>query len=280
VKLPRLNALMQLVFDLDPMPSPGSSTAIGKSQRSLIHRGISLTFTVQRTRRRSIGLTVSDQGLKVTAPSWVSFQQIDQAVLDKFDWVEKKLHAVQARAQRLRETEALWRAGGQIVYLGQRIALECASITQPRARGGVWFEGDEAAPQHGQRLWLPLPPQSSDEQVREAAQGWLQRQARQCFERRLTHFEAQCGLKPSAWRLSSATTRWGACNSDGRITLNWRLIHFPLPTIDYVIAHELAHLKELNHSAAFWQTVQSIYPNYLHAYESLKGLSPGDMPAV
>lgn len=271
---------MQLAFDLDPTPAPRSKPSVGQYERELTYRGIRLVFLLQRSRRRSIGLTITDQGLKVTAPSWVSLQQIDQAVVEKFDWIEKKLHALQARRHRQQEAESNWRTGGRLAYLGCRLRLHCATPEQPQQRAKAWFEGDVAAPQADQRLWLPLPPDSSSDQVRELTQVWLQQQAKQWFEKRLAHFAEQSGLRPSGWRLSSATTRWGACNSEGNITLNWRLIHFSPTTIDYVIAHELAHLKVLNHSPAFWDTVKTLYPTYLEGYQSLKGLSPGDMPAV
>jgi predicted metal-dependent hydrolase len=271
---------MQLSFLLDPTPAPRCEPSNGKHDREVTHRNTRLVYRLQRSRRRSIGLHVNDEGLTVTAPSWVSLQQIDEAVIEKFDWVIKKLHEQQARQQRLKFVESNWRSGGVLAYLGCRIQLQCGPSDHALPRHEVWFDGDPAAPVDDQRLCLPLPPESSSEQVRDLAQAWLQRQARICFESRLARFEAQTGLKPNRWRLSSAQGRWGACNSDGNVTLNWRLIHFELPVIDYVIAHELAHLKELNHSSAFWQTLQSIYPGYLRGYQALKGLSPGDAPAV
>ncbi|MEH6303933.1 DUF45 domain-containing protein, partial [Salmonella enterica subsp. enterica serovar London] len=70
------------------------------------------------------------------------------------------------------------------------------------------------------------------------------------------------GVRHSAYALSSAATRWGSCTADGKIRLNWRLVHFPLSLIDYVVAHELAHLKEMNHSPRFWDTVESIFPEF------------------
>lgn len=270
---------MQLSFLLDPTPAPRCEPPIGKRERELTHRNIRLVFRLQRSRRRSIGLSVSDEGLTVTAPSWVSLQQIDQAVIEKFDWIQRKLHAEQARQQRLQLAESNWRSGGALAYLGRRIELQLGSNPKSSCTQ-VWFEGDAMDPLTGQCLWLPLPPDSSSDQVRDIAQAWLQRQARQCFESRLKRFEELTGLTPNRWRLSSAQGRWGACSCDGNITLNWRLIHFDWPVIDYVIAHELAHLKELNHSEAFWHTLKSIYPGYLQGYQALKGLSPGDTPAV
>lgn len=283
------DGFMQLAFNLDPQPEPPEwAQSVGRHQRELTHQGTRVVFALLRSRRRSIGLTVTEEGLKVTAPSWVSLQQIDAAVIEKFDWVIKKLHEQQARRQRQQLVESNWRSGGALSYLGQRIVLQCDTPTnQPTgaaerlpARGQTWFEGEAHSPQAGDRLWLPLPPEAGAEQIRELAQVWLQRQAKICFTDRLQMFEQQTGLKPNRWRLSSASSRWGACSADGNITLNWRLIHFGLPVVDYVIAHELAHLRELNHSPAFWQAVKDIFPDYLSGYKALKGLSPGDTPAV
>ena len=76
--------------------------------------------------------------------------------------------------------------------------------------------------------------------------------------------------------LSSAQTRWGSASADGSVRLHWRLVHFRLPTIDYVIAHELAHLREMNHSAAFWDVVRSVMPDYENHKQSLRTTSlPG-----
>jgi predicted metal-dependent hydrolase len=70
--------------------------------------------------------------------------------------------------------------------------------------------------------------------------------------------------------LSSATTRWGSANANGSVRLHWRLIHHPLATIDYVVAHELAHLREMNHSERFWSVVRSVVPEYEAARRELR----------
>ena len=102
-----------------------------------------------------------------------------------------------------------------------------------------------------QALHLPLPPAAEPQQIRDVVQSWLQRQAKQVFEERCQHFAAALGVTMKRLSLSSAQTRWGSATADGSIRLNWRLIHFGLPVIDYVVAHELAHLREMNHSPAF-----------------------------
>ena len=95
-------------------------------------------------------------------------------------------------------------------------------------------------------------------------------QARQLFESRCRHFAEPLGVTMTGLRLSSAQTRWGSASADGMIRLNWRLIHFSPALIDYVVAHELAHLKEMNHSPRFWAVVRSVFPEYELARDRLK----------
>jgi len=99
----------------------------------------------------------------------------------------------------------------------------------------------------------------------------LKRQARSLFAERLAHFERQHACVPVRWSLTSARTRWGSCSLGGHVRLNWRLIHCPVPVIDYVIAHELAHLEELNHGPRFWARVEVLYPDWRRARKVLRG---------
>ena len=99
---------------------------------------------------------------------------------------------------------------------------------------------------------------------------WYHEQAITCFSERIDCFVQKLRVAKPAFRLSHAKTSWGSCTSRGIIHLNWRLIQLPLHLIDYVIAHELCHLIELNHSKAFWDLVERIYPQYLSARMELK----------
>ena len=96
------------------------------------------------------------------------------------------------------------------------------------------------------------------------------RQARRVFTERLDHFAPQLGVKWRKLVLSNAGTRWGTAHSDGLIRLNWRLIHFRLPVIDYVVAHELSHLRVMDHSPRFWDTVGTVVPEYAQLRRQLK----------
>ena len=119
-------------------------------------------------------------------------------------------------------------------------------------------------------LHVGLPQHASPEQIRDAVQSWLQRQAKRIFEERCHHFARQLGVRWTRLSLSSATTRWGSASADGAIRLHWRLIHFALPTIDYVVAHELAHLRVMDHSPRFWDVVRSVIPDVERLRDGLR----------
>jgi predicted metal-dependent hydrolase len=230
-------------------------------------------FTLLRSRRRSIGFVITDDGLRVTAPNWVTLRQVDEAVVEKSGWILAKLRDWHTRKEQLALSQTRWQAGGELPYLGRRIVLRLGSNERH-----AHLEGDADAPRDGDALWLALPATADQPRIRDAAQAWLQQRAGVWFGARLGHFLEVSGLKIQRWRLSSAATRWGSCTSDGNIMLNWRLIHFAPPIIDYVIAHELAHLREMNHSGNFWAEVGSILPDFERARDVLRRHDPATLP--
>ncbi len=119
-------------------------------------------------------------------------------------------------------------------------------------------------------LRIGLPASAGPAQIRDAVQSWLQRQARRLFEERCAHYAPRLGVRMRRLALSSAQTRWGSASADGSVRLNWRLVHFSLPTIDYVVAHELAHLRHMDHSPQFWAVVCSVVPDIAQARGTLK----------
>ena len=257
---------------LVPTPCPETLPPGGR-WREVATPQQSIGFVLLRSRRRTIGFVIADDGLRVTAPNWVTLTQVDDAVREKARWILAKLRDWQARREQLALTHTRWQAGGDLPYLGKRIVLGLASD-----RRQTFLSGDPQAPQDGDTLWLPLPADADQARVRDTAQAWLQQRAGDWFGARLGHFLQLTGLKIRRWRLSSAATRWGSCTSDGNIMLNWRLIHFAPAIIDYVIAHELAHLREMNHSQDFWAEVGNILPGFEDAKNQLRRHDPGTLP--
>jgi len=232
-------------------------------------------FVLRRSRRKSIGLVVNDDGLQVTAPNWVTLAQIDAAVQEKTGWILDKLRLRHERQQHLAMVDAHWKDGAQIPYFGRRIVLGLGHPGHAHE-----FSGRRFAPQEGDRLLLALPHDADHLRVRDSVHVWLQAGATDWFEQRLKHFLDASGLAIKRWRLSSASTRWGSCSSDGNIMLNWRLIHFPPDVIDYVIVHEIAHLRQMNHSKDFWREVGRILPGFEAARDALRRHDPASLPLI
>lgn len=210
--------------------------------------GLQLPYTLRRSKRRTIGFSIGTQGMRVAAPKWVTQAEIDGVLRDKADWIARKWGEVQGREQRLAALKVNWGEGAELPLLGGTVRL----------RLGPALRHDEATAE----LWLPLPAQASEDQWRDTVQAWLQGRARAVFAPRLAHFAERASVATPKLRLSGAHTRWGSASSRGVVSLNWRLVHFSPAVIDYVIAHEVAHLVEMNHSTRFWAVVGELLPGF------------------
>lgn len=255
----------------DPVVTPPRPRADGASTRQVLLQGQSVPYDLKRARRRSIGFTVSEDGLRVSAPKWVPLGDIDKALQQKGEWILRKLVEQRERARRTQAARVHWGDGCSLPYLGEPLIV----VLDPALTGARLDEGQsDAQPTLAsvarRMLYIGLPQDAAPDQIRDTVQAWLQRQARQRFEQRCRHFAEPLGVTMTGLRLSSAQTRWGSASADGMIRLNWRLIHFSPALIDYVVAHELAHLKEMNHSPRFWAVVRSVMPDYELARDRLK----------
>jgi predicted metal-dependent hydrolase len=251
------DAALQLTLPLFDAPA-GPPRATRPGVRLVSLQGEWVEYTLRRSRRRTIGLTVDDRGLTVTAPRWVAQAEIDAALVERAQWLRRKLVEWREHAARRERFAVRWEHGAALPYLGETITL----ALEPSHAG--------AACRDGAALRLALPPGAGAEQIRDSVQSWMQQQARALFAERIEHFGALLGARPKRWSLSSARTRWGSCSADGSIRLNWRLMHFPPEIVDYVICHELAHLKELNHGPGFWRTVGELFPEYRRVRDLLR----------
>lgn len=248
------------------LPDPGPS--VDRSRvRTLALDSRVLEYRLKRSARRTIGFTIDGSGLSITAPRWVTLADIEAAIAEKQRWILAKLAEWKTRTEQRALPQIDWRDGAQLPYLGKTVTIALGA-------GAVAFDADAL------RLSLPLPAQADAQQIKDRVQGWLQGEAKRIFGERLAVYADKLGVTYSVYALSSAATRWGSCSSDGKIRLNWRLIHFPMSIIDYVVAHELSHLREMNHSPAFWQTVESIFPEFREARHTLKHHPPELLPSL
>ena len=209
-------------------------------------------------RRRTVGMRVDEHGLTVNAPSRIGKQSLERMLQQRADWIISKLGEWQARQTPRIE----WRDGERLLFLGNEIEL--CLMRDTRSRTVELTAG---------RLQLALPQPEVPETVARKVMQWYRREALSDFTRRVGLLTARLTVTQPTVCLSSAKTRWGSCNSKGEIRLNWRLIQAPPHIIHYVAAHELSHLKEMNHSPRFWAVVESLCPDYKQSRGELKAMS-------
>jgi len=225
---------------------------------SIIISGREIPYTLKiSARRRTLGLRIDERGLTVHIPKRVPQHTVESLLQDKSEWIARKLAEWQDRPAAMQ-----WQDGAALRYLGQDIQLSLRVDARNRA-----VEFDSA------RLYLALPNPDDDATVQRKVAQWYRKQALVDFTRRIELLAAKLGVPKPPMFLSNARTRWGSCNSRGEIRLHWRLIQAPPHIIHYVVAHELAHLKEMNHSPKFWAWVEKLCPDYSTARQELKALS-------
>jgi predicted metal-dependent hydrolase len=226
-------------------------------------QGARIAYLFKRGKRRTIGFSVSHDGLVVHAPRWVTLTDVQSALDEKAVWIIRKLVETRERQDRMVAGRIVWQDGAILPFLGEPMQVVLDSLHASGASGAVLDIVDEEpvnAVRH--QLRLGLPRDAGADQIRDAVQAWLMRQARRLFTERLDHFAPRLQVQWRKMSLSSAGTRWGSARADGSIRLHWRLIHFRASVIDYVVVHELSHLRVMDHSPRFWDTVRTIVPDY------------------
>jgi len=221
------------------MPPAAPETA-----RSVVIGDQTVAYQLRRSARRTISLSIDHRGLRVGAPPRARLGDIENLIRQHGQWVLDKLAAWRERTP----PEAPPIADGTTMpLLGEPWRIVLTPIGRAR-----WQFGPTTIYLHP---GVNLPPA----QLLEKA---LRDKARTIFAERLAVHAPRLGVPVPPLRLSSARTRWGSCSHHGGISLNWRLIHMPLPVVDYVVCHELAHLKEMNHSPRFWSVVEQLCPDW------------------
>ncbi len=220
--------------------------------------GDQLHYQLERRQRRTVGLKITKNGLVIHAPKRISQSHLESIIVLKADWIRKKLETLIENKLPAMQ----WQHGETLLFMGNTISLAVEHDIRSKA---VEYEPGV--------LQLAMPNHLDPTLIARKVIQWYRKQALIDFTRRLEIFSSKLGVSFTSFNLSNAGSRWGSCNSRKEIRLNWRLLQAPPHIINYVVCHELAHLKEMNHSAKFWATVASIYPDYKLAEKELKALS-------
>jgi len=229
-----------------------------------ILNGREITYTLKRCKRKSIGLKIDSDGLSISIPLQATIPSVDSVLQEKANWITQKLEHWKNK----RNLALTWANDATYPLLGEpwQIAINTS--------GEIHMVRQSVLEPENTADLKQLIPKLSPRQIEKFVMAWYTQQAITCFKQRILMYAPKLNVRPSpSFRLSDARTRWGSCNTRGVIHLNWRLIQMPLHLVDYVVTHELSHLIEMNHSAAFWKLVKSAYPDYLVARKTLKEYS-------
>ncbi|MDP1924265.1 MAG: SprT family zinc-dependent metalloprotease [Thiobacillus sp.] len=205
------------------------------------------------SRRRTLGLTVTAHEVRIHAPSWTPRAEIETYVLHQHDWLHRAWARMQARVL-LPAASTL----AEVRYLGRVLSLDIQPALFSEVR------------RHGDTLRV-FAAQDTDPQA--LVRAWLHARAMRLLAWRLARIARKLGRAPSRFALSNAQTQWGSCTQRGHVRLNWRLVQAPLAIVDYVAAHELAHLVHLDHSPRFWAQVALLCPEALARRAELRKMS-------
>jgi len=207
-------------------------------------------YTLTRSRRKTTGIYIRNGQVEVRAPLRLPKREIDRFVLEKEPWILKGLAKQQAQAKQKESFVVDY--GRSILFRGKPHPITQRNVTRAGFDGHEFF----------------MPPGLTPEQIKATCIRLYKTQAKAHIAQRVDFFATQMAVTPTAIKINNAMKRWASCSSLRRLNFSWRLIMAADAIIDYVVVHELAHIKEMNHSARFWAIVENILPNFReHKYE-------------
>lgn len=194
-----------------------------------------------RARRLTLRIDAGGQGLRITVPPGLRRGEVEKFLHRHQSWLEQRLAKVPDRPQ--------VRPGIKLPVYGVPHMI----VHEPGKRGTVSVGSDKNGPTlviHGDRVHLPR-----------RLTDYLKREAKREIEALVEKHTAKVGRKAKAVRFKDTSSRWGSCTSDGNLSFSWRIMMAPRPVINYLVAHEVAHLKEMNHGPKFWKLCEELCPD-------------------
>lgn len=216
-----------------------------------------ITAKVIRTdRRKTAQVRVDDGKVSILVPLELSESRIEEILIRKTQWIRGKMY-LHGQALNIQSKEYI--SGESFSYLGRNYRLKVLKGSQPSVK---LLSG---------RLQVTLPSDSnSSEKAREALTGWYKARAETKIQEKVARYAPVIGVKPTSVGIKTFKSRWGSCHLAGEVLYNWKIVIAPNRIVDYVIVHELCHLKRHDHSDKFWKYVGQVIPDYLECKEWLR----------
>ena len=211
---------------------------------------------ISRSNRKTLSLSILKDGqIVIKAPLKMSDDAIEKFVFEKQHWIRQKLAYIEHNKEKFDEVMNL----KKFLLFGNEYTLKLANIKKIETSNN--------------EMSIYVPNNIPEDKVFQKLKNWYKKIAKNILEERLNYICGIIKLKPNNFRISDSKGRWGACNSRGSISFNFRVVMLPPAVIDYVIVHELCHLIEMNHSKKFWDLVNSFLPNTNSLKQKIKEYS-------
>ena len=212
-----------------------------------MHNGLNFQLIRSKKRRKTISLHIKEDGrIVIYVPYHTPKGEIEKFIKEKQSWIVEK---ISEKEKFTKEPNKAFIPGEKFLYLGESYPFEIGD-TNPK----------------GLPLKLSfgkfLIDQGHAAKAKDLFTQWYKREAKERIEERVHYFSNRLQLVPKGLKITSAKHRWGSCSRDNRLSFSWRIIMAPLRIIDYVLIHELVHIKEKNHSKRFWTSLETILPDY------------------
>ena len=222
-----------------------------------------IEYTLTKSKRKTVGIKITNNGeVKVSAPLRASNKAIEDIVYKKAKWIVEKLKAARENQNKVKKKELI--NGATISLLGKEYELRVEEVL---IRGAsVKFDGSV----FNIRLNKDLNYEGKQQFIKEVLTLWMRKKAKEVFEGRTKYYANELKLFPKRITIKDQKTLWGSCSSKDNINFNWRLIMSPIEILDYVVVHELCHLKHRNHSKEYWDYVEETTPDYADRRKWLK----------
>jgi hypothetical protein len=200
-----------------------------------------------KKRRKTISLHIKEDGkIVIYTPYHTPRWEIEKFIKEKQSWIVEK---ISEKEKRTKEVEKTFHPGEKFLYLGEWYPLE---MQEPRSKepplklvfGKFILNHDHV------------------EEARALFGNWYKREAKEKITERVDYYSNRFQLFPEGIMITSARSRWGSCSRDNRLSFSWRIIMASLAVIDYILIHELVHIREKNHSKKFWNCLESVLPEY------------------
>lgn len=222
-------------------------------------------YDIVKTDRKSIGIIVEpEKGVIVRSPKKLSEEKIKEVIQKKSSWILEKLDKVNEVKPKPSPREFL--SGEKLPYLGRRYRLKVNQKENIKKVKVKLYRG---------KFYIYYPATITNESerreaIKEELIKWYRKHADIKLKERVNKYKKQIGEEPNLVRVKKQKKRWGSCSSKGNLNFNLKIIMAPMSIVDYIVIHELAHLKYSNHSKEFWGLVETIIPDYEERQEWLR----------